>query len=123
MHRFYISETQCENSQCLSGNNDSNDSINSTYTENENVDDICEEYYNKICQRSLLMPLIQKLDKCDLLKDFTSLLEVLSNGTLEVENIPLLLCLERAKLCKCTTTTLMRFYPRSKAFWRVAYRT
>ena len=41
---------------------------------------------------------------------------------LSVENIPLLLCLERAKLCKCTTI-LMRFHPKSKAFWRVAYRT
>ena len=33
-HRFYISERQCEQSQCLSGNNDSNNSINSTDTEN-----------------------------------------------------------------------------------------
>ena len=69
------------------------------------------------------MPLIEKLDKCDLLKDFDNLIEVLLNGTLEIENIPLLLCLERAKLCKCTMTTLMRFHPKSKAFWRVAYRT
>ena len=58
-----------------------------------------------------------------MLKDFNTLIEVLSNGTLEIENIPLLLCLERAKLCKCTMTTLMRFHPKSKAFWRVVYRT
>ena len=69
------------------------------------------------------MPLIQKLDKCAVTEKFHQFIEVLSNGTLEIENIPLLLCLERAKLCKCKTTTLMRFHPRSKAFWRVAYRT
>ena len=69
------------------------------------------------------MPLIEKLDRCGPMKDFINLMEVLSNGTLDVENIPLLLCLERAKLCKCKTTTLIRFHPKSKAFWRVAYRT
>ena len=43
------------------------------------------------------MPLIEKLDRCGPMKDFINLMEVLSNGTLDVENIPLLLCLERAK--------------------------
>ena len=122
-YRFYISEKPTESTQCLSGQNDFTDSSNNTDTENQDVNYICEEYYKKLCNRSLLIPLIDKLDRCNLLKDFTNLIEVLSNGTLEVENIPLLLCLERAKLYKCTTTTLMRFHPKSKVFWRVAYRT
>ena len=50
-------------------------------------------------------------------------MEVLSTGQLEAENLPLILCLERAKFCKCTTSTLMRFHEKSKVFWRVGYRT
>ena len=50
-------------------------------------------------------------------------MEVLSTGQLEAENLPLILCLERAKFCKCTTSTLGRFHEKSKAFWRVGYRT
>ena len=101
--------------------NGSSDSANSTASENEMVDDVCEQYYKKLCNCTLLMPLIHKLDESNLLKDFTTLIEVLSNGTWAVENIPLLLCLERAQLCKCTMSTLMRFHPKSKAFWWIAY--
>ena len=68
-------------------------------------DNVHEEFFKKICNKTLLMPLIEKLDRCGLMKDFINLMEVLSNGTLDVENIPLLLYLERAKLCKCTNTT------------------
>ena len=120
-YSFYIHKKPSEEKKCLSGENNSSESTTDNEVEDENVNDVCEQYYRRICNRSLLIPLIEKLDKCDLLKDFTNLIEVLSNGTLEVENIPLLLCLERTKLCKCATTTLMRSHPKSKAFWRVAY--
>ena len=71
----------------------------------------------------MLKALISKLHEAKLLKDFFTLIEVISTGQLAAENLPLILCLERAKYCKCTTTTLMRFHEKSKAFWRVGYRT
>ena len=64
--------------------------MNNTESEDEIEDDACEEYYKKICNHTLLMPLIKNLDECNLLKDFITLIEVLSK---EVENKPLLLCL------------------------------
>ena len=71
----------------------------------------------------MLKALITKLHESKLLKDFFTLIEVISTGQLETESLPLILYLERAKYCKCTTTTLMRFHEKSKAFWRVGYRT
>ena len=70
-----------------------------------------------------MKPLIRKLFEANLVNDFLTLMQVITDGRLEAENIPLMLCLERAKYCKCTTTTLMRFHEKSKAFWRVGYRT
>ena len=57
------------------------------------------------------------------MKDFLTLMQVIADGRLVVKNIPLILCLERENYCKCTTTTLMRFHKKSKAFCRVGYRT
>ena len=50
-------------------------------------------------------------------------MKVLSTGQIKAENFPLILCLERAKFCKCTTSTLMRIHEKPKAFWKVGYRT
>ena len=82
-----------------------------------------ELWLRKLKNDNMLKGLITKLYEAKLLKDFFTLIEVLSIGQLEAENLPLILCLERTKFCKCTTSTLMRFHEKSKAFWRVGYRT
>ena len=74
---------------------------------------------NERMLKSLIMYLYDSL----LLSDFITLMQVLSTGKLEARNLPLLCCLERAKFCKLKSTTLMRFYSETKAFYRVAYRT
>ena len=82
-----------------------------------------ELWLRKLKNDDVLKGLITKLYEAKLLKDFFTLMEVLNPGQLEAENLPLILCLERAKFCKCTTSMLMRFHEKSKAFWRVGYRT
>ena len=120
---FHVSSDYSKRGKCMSGNNINSSSSDDKSDCEEDQNDVFSFYYNKICKEDLLKPLIQKLCEKGMMKDFVNLLQVLSDGTLEVENIPFILCLERAKLCKCTTNTLMRFHPKSKAFWCVAYRT
>ena len=71
----------------------------------------------------MLKKLLMQLSKALLVNDFIILMEVISSGKLDARNLPLLCCLERAKFSKLKSTTLMRFYPETKAFYRVAYRT
>lgn len=47
----------------------------------------------------------------------------LSDGSVPAENLPLIFAMELAKFYKCTVTTLMRFHPKSKAFWHVRFCT
>ena len=90
---FYISENGSGKRECLTGQNSSCDSVSTSEIKEDVNDNVHEEFFKKICNKTLLTPLIGKLDRCGLMKDFINLMEVLSNGTLDVENIPLLLCL------------------------------
>ena len=78
--------------------------------EDELDDRMMELWLRKLKNDDVLKALITKLHEAKLLKDFYTLIEVVSTGELEAEILPLILCLERAKYCKCTTTTLMRFH-------------
>ena len=80
------------------------------------------ELLNKFQDEDMLCRLIKNLDEVNLTEDFLHLIEVLSAGEMENENLPLILVMEVAKYLRCTTT-LMRFHKNSKAFWRVGYRT
>ena len=68
-----------------------------------------ELWLRELKNDDMLKGLITKLYEARLLKDFFTLMEVLSTGKLEAENLPLILCLERTKFSKCTTRTLMGF--------------
>ena len=81
------------------------------------------ELLNKFQDEDMWCRLIKNLDEVNLTEDFLCLTEVLSTGEMENENLPLILVMEVAKYLRCTTTTLRRFYKKSKAFWRVGYST
>ena len=127
------SPSKSENSSKVQNANESTDNVqpNSTTEQNQGEEDVQHElddermelWLRKFKNDDVLKALISKLHESKILKDFFTLIEVISTGQLEAENLPLILCLERAKYCKCTTTTLMRFHEKSKAFWRVGYRT
>ena len=71
----------------------------------------------------VLKPLLIELDSIEAVDDYILQARLLANGKLPVNNLPFLLSLERAKFAHVTTTTLMRFRPETKAFFRVGYRT
>ena len=87
------------------------------------LDEKQHELLNKFQDEDMLCRLIKNLDEVNLTEDFLHLIEVLSTEEMENENLPLILVMEVAKYLRCTTTTLMRFHKKSKAFWRVGYRT
>ena len=82
-----------------------------------------KQHEHKFQDEDMLCMLIKNLDEVNLTEDFLHLIEVLSNGEVENENLPLILVIEVVKYLRCTTTTLMSFHKKSKAFWRVGYRT
>ena len=92
------------------------------FTKND-LDEKQRELFNKFQDEDMLCRLIKTLDEVNLTEDFLHLIEVLSTGEMENENLPSILVMEVAKYLRCTTTTLMRFQQKSKAFWRVGYRT
>ena len=123
--------TQVQNGNGMNNDKPGDGSDNSTTGQNDANKDVQEEideegmeiWLRQLKNDDVLKPLIKKLFKAKLLKDFFTLMEVISTGVIEAENVVLILCLERARYCKCTTPTLMRFHEKSKAFWRVGYRT
>ena len=82
-----------------------------------------KSYYDLFHKESFLCNLITRLEDVELLNDFIVLLKGLSDGSVPVENLPLIFATELVKFYKCTTTTLMRFHPKSKAFWHVGFHT
>ena len=125
------SASDSENSTQGQNGNGSNNTEKSRTGQNQQQEDVEEDlneegielWLRKFKNDDVLKKLITKLYEAKLLKDFWTLIEVISTGQLEHENLPLILCLERAKYCKCTTTTLMRFHEKLKAFWTMGYRT
>ena len=81
------------------------------------------ELLNKFQDEDMLCRLIKNLDEVNLTEDFLCLIEVLSTEEMENENLPLILVMEIVKYLRCTTTMLVRLHKKSKAFWRVGYRT
>ena len=66
--------------------------------------------------------LIDKLDREKLLEDYMLLVEQLVTGSLPVTNIAVLSALQRAKLQSLKSTSGMKFHPRYKQFFEVAYK-
>ena len=89
----------------------------------ENLPDQVNKSYDEFHKDSLLCPLLMKLHEVDLLKDFMLMIQSLSDRIIPCENLPLIFAMELAKFHNCSTTTLMRFHPKSKAFWHVGYHT
>ena len=58
---FYISGNGFGKSECLTGQNDSCDSVSNSEREEDENDNVHEEFFKKICNRTLLMPLIENL--------------------------------------------------------------
>ena len=70
-----------------------------------------------------MIPLIKKMDEANVLDDFMVMLQLIADGTLDADNLPLLLAVERAKLQNLTSTTGMSYRPETLEFWEVFYRT
>ena len=70
-----------------------------------------------------MIPLIKKMDEANVLDDFMVMLQLIADGTLDADNLPLLLAVERAKLQNLTSTTGMSYRPETLEFWEVFYKT
>ena len=71
----------------------------------------------------VMIPLIKKMHQARILDDLMILLQFISDGTLDADNLPLLLAVEHVKLQNCDTTTGMTYRPETIKFWDVFYRT
>ena len=95
---------------------------------NECPTDITEETSFKercvqmLTNMALITTLVDVLFKYGCLEDFIKLVEHLAEGSLACTNIAFLLCLDRAKLQSCISTTTMHFCKETKQFWEVVYR-
>ena len=69
-----------------------------------------------------MIPLIKKMDEANVLDDFMVMLQLIADGTLDADNLPLLLTVERAKLQNVISTTAMGYKPETLEFWEVFYR-
>ena len=76
-----------------------------------------------INSKDVLLPLIKKMYQCNILDDFLLMLELISRGVLDANNIPLTLAVELAKLMNCESTTGMQYRNDTLDFWLVFYRT
>ena len=88
----------------------------------EDLNEKQRQLLDKFQNKDMLCRLIKNLDEVNLTEDFLCVIDVLSTGEMENEHLPIILVMEVAKYLRCTTT-LMRFHDKSKAFWRVGYRT
>lgn len=79
-----------------------------------------EECIDRI--NELTTKLVRRLNAGGILYPFMTLLEVIADGSFDLENIALLLCLERAKLHHLNSTTQMTFSNKTMTFWKVFYR-
>ena len=70
-----------------------------------------------------MIPLIKQLYKGKILDDFLIMLQLISKGILEANNIPLTLATELAKMHSLKSTTAMVYQPETLDFWSVCYRT
>ena len=63
------------------------------------------------------------MDQCNILDDFLLMLQLISRGVLDPNNIPLTLAVELAKLMNCESTTGMKYRNDTLDFWLVFCRT
>ena len=63
------------------------------------------------------------MDEYNILDDFLLMLELLSRGVLDPNNIPLTLVVELGKMMNCESTTGMTYRKETLDFWLVFYRT
>ena len=73
--------------------------------------------------KDALVPLIKKMLKAHILDDFMLLLQLVADGTLGADNLPLPLAVKCAKLQNCDATTAMQYRPETLEFWDVFYCT
>lgn len=81
-----------------------------------------EQCISEIKRDGFLHQLLTVFDQQELLPHFMSLLRNVHNGSLDPDNIAVLLCLERAFLQNQHSSTQMRYSDRSKQFWELMYR-
>ena len=88
----------------------------------ENITKYKEACVDRLSSRDVATKLVDKLHESENLDDFMKLIENLSNRELPMDNIVLLLMLERARFQSCTNTIGMRYRQVTKLFWSVVYR-
>ena len=69
--------------------------------------------------KETMVPSIKEMDKVGILDDFLLMLQLISKGSLEANNIPLTLATELAKLKNCDSTTGIRYNKNTLDFWLV----
>ena len=118
-----LSEKDYETLPCMSSvgeetiyANQSCEDINTE--ESKNFHESC---MHELMESNLLRNLIAKLDESNNLKDFMTLLRHLASGAIPMDNIVLLLILERAKFQSCKNTISMRYRKVTKVFWSIVY--
>ena len=122
IHQFNFKETPCANEKLFAPDSPIHASTDpSECPFDDNTASELQKWTQKFNDTELLTKLFSALFDVELHEDFYTLMTTLANKIMPIRNLPLLTCLERAKFAKCTTTTLMRFYPETKAFYRVAY--
>ena len=94
----------------------------SEYISDSENDDFKEKCFKEVWNESFLKSLINILYAHNCLNDFMILLRQLVSGSLPVNNIAFLLCLERAKWQSLCSTATMRFRYVTKECWSVVYR-
>ena len=101
--------------------NNNNVEFSEDISDSEN-DDFKDKCFKELWNESFLRSLINVSYAHNCLNDFMILLRQLVSGSLPVNNIALLLCLEREKWQSLCSTAAMRFRNVTKKFWSVVYR-
>ena len=76
-----------------------------------------------LLNKESVIPLIKDMSKHGVLDDFLLIIEMLKEGKLSPDNLPMQLTADLAKMMKCDSTTGMRFKKKTMDFWSVFYRT
>ena len=99
-------------------------SMNLDKSENKdgNEESFREKCLKELRSDELLVNMIDKLERCNKLNDFMKLMRHLSTGAIGMDNIVLILLLERAKFQSCKNTVAMRYSKVTKLFWLIVHR-
>lgn len=84
------------------------------------VSDFVQDCTNELL--NLIEVIVPKIFDAKLLMEFMSLMRQLADGTMDLNDIPFLLLLEKAKILSLKTTSSMTFSTETMKFWKVVYR-